>query len=196
MILRKHPRESARVSTRGSGMAKEGFLCFRREQCLALACLVCLEPQWYTRACCGEGGREHLWCAVQHVAAQHEQQQWQQQQKRVGAVLSTPHMHTQWWTHGRAPKVHTVVCTPVCVCPHTMRAQGGVHARAMAGEYLKDTAVSSDLLGLAMPPRIVSRMVLVPCYARAVLGARPRPQSGRMVFLYRHVAVVYHGLLW
>ena len=74
-----------------------------------------------------------------------------------------------------------------------MRAQGGVHARAMAGEYLKDTAVSSDLLGLATPPRIVSRMVLVPCYARAVLGARP--QSGRMVFLYRHVAVVYHGLL-
>ena len=94
-ISRKHPRESVRVSTHGSSMAKEGFLCFRREQCLALACLVCLEPQWYTRACCGEGGREHLWCAVQHVAAQHEQQQWQQQQKRVGAVLSTPYMHTQ-----------------------------------------------------------------------------------------------------
>jgi len=41
-ILRKHPRESVRVSTHGSGMAKEGFLCFRREQCLALACLVFL----------------------------------------------------------------------------------------------------------------------------------------------------------
>ena len=125
MRLRKHPRESARVSTRGSGMAKEGFLCFRREQCLALACLVCLEPQWYTRACCGEGGREHLWCAVQHVAAQHEQQQWQQQQKRVGAVLCTPHMHTQWWTHGRAQNVHTVVCTPVCVCVSTHNACAG-----------------------------------------------------------------------
>ena len=114
-------------------MAKEGFLCVRRDQSHALACLVCLEPQWYTRACCGEGGREHLWCAVQYVAAQHEQQQLQQQQKRVGAVLSTPHMHTQWWTHGRAPKVHTVVCTPVCVCVPTHNACAGWCARHSHG---------------------------------------------------------------
>ena len=72
----------------------------------------------------------------------------------------------------------------VCVCPHTMRAQGGVRATAMVGEYLKDTAVSSDLLVLATPPHIVYRMVLFPCYAQGCcVGGGTTPSILTPVFL-------------
>ena len=152
MMLRFHRRESARVTTCVSGMAKE-------------------HPKSVSRWPCG-----HLRCAVQRSSM--SSSSGSSSRSEWARLCAHRHMHTQWWTHGCAQNVHTIVCTPVCT--HTQCVRRVVCTPWAWMGNIQKIGVCSDLLFVATSQRLVPQMDLPQWYTRGCCGgggsASPNPK--------------------